>query len=119
MHIVLAATISLTLAAVAGCAGNTSSSGTNEPGNSARLVVENRASIDMDIYARRQEGREIRVGFAPSSSTTVLELPPGIISGTATLHFVGRPVRRQGRVVVSELFNIARGEEATWSIPPQ
>lgn len=107
----------LALAAAAACAGNTAGTGADE--NQARLVVENRSSLDMDILARRHGAPPTPVGFAPANETTTFELPRGLLAGSGTILFEAAPVRRQGEAVVSDPFNIGPGEEITWSIPPQ
>jgi hypothetical protein len=114
----------LVLAATAACAGNTADTrtGTETGGDDdrqARLVVENRSSVDMDISARRHGVPPTPVGFAPANETTTFRLAPGLLAGAGTIHFEASPVRRQGEAVVSDPFNIGPGEEITWSIPPQ
>jgi hypothetical protein len=108
------------LAVTAGCAGKTAETGTGGGGDrQARLVVENRSSLDMDISARRHGLPPTPVGFAPANETTTFRLAAGLLAGSGTIHFEAVPVRRQGEAVVSDPFNVGPGEEITWSIPPQ
>lgn len=100
-----------------------SSSGSASPGEpapavTARLAVENRASSDMDIYARVEGSAPTRVGFAPASETTVFTLSPGLIVGAKPIRFEARATRR-GESVLSDPFDVRPGEEVNWSIPPQ
>jgi hypothetical protein len=90
-----------------------------EPANQTRARIENRASLDMDISVRRNDGRLGRLGFAPAGETTVFALPPSLTAGAAWIRFEADPVRSSGELVVSEPFQVSTGEEITWSVPPQ
>lgn len=107
----------LFLLTVACSAGN--SPGSADPVARTQLRVENRASLDMDIFALRSDGQTIRLGFAPGSETIVFALPVTVTSGAASLRFEARPVRSSGQAVVSEPFGVREGDEITWSVPPQ
>jgi hypothetical protein len=113
----LLTSLPLLVGVLTACAGNPSASGGTEGG--ARLIVENRSSVDMDIYARAQTGRATRVGFAPNSETTTFNLVPAVLVGAGSITFEARPVGRRGEAVVSEPFNVSPGDEIEWSIPPQ
>lgn len=89
------------------------------PGDEPRARIENRASLDMDIYVLRSDGERIRLGFVPGGETATFALPSSITVGATSIRFQALPVRRSGEPVVSELFGIGTGEEITWSIPPQ
>ena len=82
-----------------------------------RARIENRASLDMDIYAVRSDGERIRLGFVPGGETAVFALPPTVTAGATSIRFEARPVRRAGGPVISEPFGIH--EEIAWSISPQ
>jgi hypothetical protein len=117
MRTLLRASLPLLLAASA-CAGNTTGSGA--AGDQARLVVENRSSVDFDIYAVHQAGRETRIGLALGGETTSFQLSRGTLTSFGSMTFQGRPARAAGgQPVESEPFNVVPGEEVTWSIPPQ
>jgi hypothetical protein len=88
------------------------------PSASARLVVENRASQDMDVYVRGAGGGATRLGLAASSDTTVFSLAPALIVGAKALRFEARPISG-GQPVLSDPFDVRAGEEVNWSIPPQ
>ncbi|HEU4681226.1 MAG TPA: hypothetical protein VFS51_05735 [Gemmatimonadales bacterium] len=90
-----------------------------EPGDQPRARIENRASLDMDIYLVRGDGQRIRLGFAPHGESVVFALPPTITAGTTSVQFEARPVRRSGQSVLSESFGIGIDDEITWSVPPQ
>jgi hypothetical protein len=90
-----------------------------DSGDQIRARIENRASLDMDIYAVRNEGDRIRLGFVPGGETVAFALPPNVTAGVTTIRFEARPVRRSGESVLSELFGVHTGEDITWSISPQ
>ena len=93
--------------------------GSADPSNQTRARIENRSSLDVDIYVRRNDGRDSRLGFASGGETTTFALPPTITAGAAWVRFEARPVRGSGEVVVSEPFPVQMGEEISWSVPPQ
>ena len=103
----------LTVACLGGTPGNL------EPGGQTRAQIGNRASLDMDIYVRRNDGRVSRLGLAPGNDTTTFALPPTITAGAAWVRFEARPVRASGQPVVSEPFPVRMGDEISWSVPPQ
>lgn len=106
----------LLLAAVA-CFGG--APGGPEPGEQTRVRIENRSSLNMDIYVRRNDGRVTRLGFAPGGETTTFPLPASMTAGAAWVRFEARPVRASGEPVVSEPFPVSMGDELEWSVPPQ
>jgi hypothetical protein len=89
------------------------------PENQTRARIENRASLDMDISVRRNDGRVTRLGFLPGGETAVFALPPSLTAGASWVRFEAKPVRSSGEPVVSEPFPVTMGEEITWSVPPQ
>jgi hypothetical protein len=90
-----------------------------EPANQTRARIQNRASLDMDIYVRRNDGRVTRLGFAPGGQTVGFALPTSLTAGAAWIRFEARPVRSSGEPVVSEPFPVRLGDEIGWSVPPQ
>jgi hypothetical protein len=93
--------------------------GDTEPANQTRARIENRASLDMDISVRRNDGRSSRLGFLPGGETTVFALPPSLTAGASWVRFEAKPVRSSGQPVLSEPFPVTMGEEISWSVPPQ
>jgi hypothetical protein len=93
--------------------------GNTEPANRTRARIENRASLDMDISVRRNDGRASRLGFLPGGETTVFALPPSLTAGASWVRFEAKPVRSSDHPVVSEPFPVTMGEEISWSVPPQ
>ena len=103
------------------CSSRGSPDTTPEPysGDEPRARIENRASLDMDIYVLRSDGERIRLGFVPGGEAAVFALPAVVTAGATSIRFEAQPVRRSGERVVSEPFGIGTGQEITWSIPPQ
>lgn len=93
--------------------------GNAEPVEQTRARIENRASLDMDIFVRRNDGRAIRLGFAPGNETTRFALPPSLTAGAVWVRFEARPLQGTGEPELSEPFPIKMGDEISWSIPPQ
>jgi hypothetical protein len=93
--------------------------GDAEPMDQTSVRIENRASLDMDIFVRRNDGRVTRLGFAPGNETTRFALPPSLTAGAAWVQFEARPPRDAGEPVVSEPFPVRMGDEISWSVPPQ
>ena len=84
-----------------------------------RARIENRASVDMDVYLIRNDGQRMRLGFVGGGETSTFALPPTLTAGAMSIRFEARPMRRSGPAVMSEPFGVSRGEELTWSISPQ
>ena len=108
-----------TLLLVTALACQRTSPGGTDPVDQTRARIENRASVDMDISVRRNDGRSSPLGFAPGGETTVFALPAGITAGATWVRFEAKPVRSSGQPVVSEPFPVKAGDEITWSVPPQ
>jgi hypothetical protein len=90
-----------------------------EPSDVPRVRIENRASLDMDIYVVRSDGQRARLGFVAGGDSSVFALPPAMTAGANSITFEARPVRRSGQAVVSEPFGVHESEEIAWSVPPQ
>jgi hypothetical protein len=101
----------------AACAGKSTENAA--PREQTRARIENRASTDMDIYVRRNDGRVNRLGLAPGGETTSFALPPTLTAGAAWVRFEARPVRNSGEATVSEPYPVKMGDEISWSVPPQ
>ena len=84
-----------------------------------RARIENRASVDMDIYLVRSSGERHRLGFIPGGETATFALPPTLTAGTTSIIFEAEPVRHSGQPITSEPFGVHTGQEITWSISPQ
>ncbi len=103
------------------CGGSGAPNPAPDPDSSdvPHVRIDNRASLDMDVFAVRNDGERIRLGFVSGGEKAVFALPATVTSGATTIRFEARPVRRGGDPVVSEIFGVHTGEEIAWSIPPQ
>jgi hypothetical protein len=90
-----------------------------DSGDQPQARIENRASVDMDIYVIRSSGERYRLGFVAGGETATFALPPTVTAGATSITFEARPVRRSGQPVISEPFGVHGGEEIAWSISPQ
>ncbi|MFL5448350.1 MAG: hypothetical protein ACJ8AX_07365, partial [Gemmatimonadales bacterium] len=109
----------LLLALAVACAGGNQGAVATSPSEQTRARIENRASLDMDIYVRRNDGKSNRLGFVAGGEITYFGLPPTLTAGATWVRFEARPVRSSGQPVLSEIFPVKMGEEISWSIPPQ
>ena len=110
-------TLILTLLSVSCSSGSPDTTPAPDTGDQPQARIENRASLDMDIFAIRGDGERIRLGFVPGGDTAVFVLPATVTAGATSIRFEARPVRRGGDPVVSEPFGVR--EDITWSISPQ
>ena len=100
---------------LAACTGG--SANAPSPQAPAQVTVDNRSSLDMDLYVRRRDQRS-RLGFAPANQKTVFALTPALTGGPGLIRLEARPVRG-GEAVVSDLLQVSPGERIGWSVPPQ
>ncbi|HJR16384.1 MAG TPA: hypothetical protein VJ808_05980 [Gemmatimonadales bacterium] len=109
----------LFLLTIACSSGSVPDSAPDPDSDQTRVTVENRASLDMDIYLVRSDRQTFRLGYVAGGETATFALPATFTAGATSVSFEARPVRRSGQPIMSEPFGIQRGEEITWSIPPQ
>jgi hypothetical protein len=88
------------------------------PSEQTRARIENRNSVDVDIFVRRSDGRASRLGFVPPNETATFALPTSLTAGSPWIRFEARSPR-SGEPVVSEQFPVKRGDEISWSVPLQ
>lgn len=112
----LAAALLWCLVALPGCAANQPAS---SEGGRGRIEVENRSSVDMDVYLRPIRGGSIRLGFAPAGETTSFSLSDAMLTGAGPVRFEARPTGQRGSPVLSDTFYVPSNEVVEWSIPPQ
>jgi hypothetical protein len=116
MPLLLRVSTAWLLIASAACAGGSGSGGPS-PDSGAKVRIENRSSLDMDIFIRPPLKPSVRLGFVPASDTAEFTLARVLTAGSASFRLEARPVRAGGMSVVSEPFT--SGEEIFWSIPPR
>jgi hypothetical protein len=101
------------------CAGGGSGSEQPAPSSRGKVKIENRSSLNMDIYVRKTFSSPVRLGYVPASETAEFTLPAALVAGSSSFRLEARPVRGAGSPEVSEPFSARSGEEVFWSIPPQ
>lgn len=80
------------------------------------IDVQNQGFDDMTVYALR-EGARTRLGIAPGNKTTVLTIPPALLSGTTFLRFVADPIGGN-RTPVTEEVDVSPGDQLVLIINP-
>jgi hypothetical protein len=101
------------LSACASSGSNAAATNRDEP---ATIVVDNRALLDMTIYALRGSQR-VRLGIANGLNKTRLTIPASLIVGATSLRFLADPIG-SNRMPVSEEINVVAGDEIGLTIPP-
>lgn len=86
-------------------------------GPDTTVVVDNRASLDMNIYIVRDGGQRIRLGTANALSTTKLTIPKGIILGPTEVRFLADPIG-SSHTPISEVITVNEGDEVGLTLPP-
>ena len=108
---ILIAAMSCTLAAC----GAASETGTAEPGSDTVLVVDNRSTLQVTVYALRDAQRQ-RLGTAGSLTTTRLRIPDSLVFGVTSLRFEVDPLGSR-QTPISEQITVVAGEEVRLVIP--
>jgi hypothetical protein len=106
--------LALALGALA-CSTGRASRGDDEPVKTT-IDVQNQGFNDMTVYALR-EGVRTRLGIAPGNTTTVLTIPPALLSGTTFLRFVADPIGGN-RTPVTEEVDVSPGDQLVMIINP-
>lgn len=112
LRTILIAATSLTLAVC----GRAPATETPEPGGETILVVDNRSTFQVTIYALRDSQRQ-RLGTAGALGTTRLTIPDNLVFGVTSLRFEVDPLGSR-RTPISEQIIVSAGEEVTLIIPP-
>ena len=91
--------------------------GSNDQNQRTAVEVDNRGFSDMNVYVARSAQR-VRLGMAPGHSTTLLDVPHGLVSGLTPLRFIADPIGGT-RASVSEEITVAPGDTVVMTIPPE
>ena len=108
--------ISLFLLLTAACSTLPAGSGGPNQDQRAAVRVENQGFADMTVYAARSSER-VRLGLVPGHSSTVFDVPAGLVSGSTPLRFIADPIG-SNRLSVSEEIMVAPGDTVVMTIPP-
>jgi hypothetical protein len=104
--------LGVAMTALAACA---SSQNLREQQAVTILEVDNRATLDMNIYVLRSSER-IRIGTAMALRTSQFKIPPDLIFGATPLRFLADPIGAN-RLPVSEEITVAAGDTVVLEIP--
>jgi len=113
MRIARLAPLLLVLGALVACASPPSP----DPSSGAAVTVDNRSSLDVDIYLHTG-GQATRLGFAPANERTRFNLAGALLAGAGLIRLEARPTRA-GQPTFSDLLSIKPGDELTWVVPAQ
>ena len=110
----LFAVILVTALGSAGCVGK----GRNAPmpQEIARVVVTNRAFIDVDVFAL-YGGTRARLGTVTANGSGTFRIPPAIVGAGRELRFMVDPIG-SNRAGTSFSIYVRPGERVTLTIPP-
>lgn len=103
----------LSLGALAACASNPSPG----PSSGAVVIVDNRSSLNVDIYLHNG-AQATRLGFAPANEQTRFQLATALLVGAGLVRLEARPTQ-VGQATFSDLLSITPGDELTWTVPAQ
>ena len=103
--------------ALAACRTTGAGLGSTDQNQRTAVEVDNRGFSDMNVYVARSAQR-MRLGMAPGHSTTLLDVPAGLVSGLTPLRFIADPIGG-ARPSVSEEITVAPGDTVVMTIPPQ
>ena len=110
------AVLALFIVALVACRTMAPGSGSTDQNQRTAVQVDNRGFADMTVYAARSAQR-VRLGMAPGNSTTLLNVPHGLVSGLTPLRFIADPIGGT-RPSVSEEITVAPGDTVVMTIPP-
>ena len=113
-HAMLPLLLGMTLSSA--CAANSNSDEAAEPVPATHLQVQNRAYLDMTIYAYRSSQRT-RLGIATGNATTTFTIPQTLIFGATPLRFQADPIGGT-RSPVSQEIQVSPGDVVVLTIPP-
>jgi hypothetical protein len=80
------------------------------------LRVENRSFWDQTIFAIQENGNRNRLGTVTGSLTTILTVPPNLLTGGSALRFISEPIGG-GRRAATDRVYLAPGDQVTLTIP--
>jgi hypothetical protein len=104
----------LFVAALAGCVGRGRNAPT--PQESATVMVQNRAFIDVDVYAL-YGGTRARLGTVNANGTATFRISPAIVGEGRELRFQVDPIGSSRRGTSFTMY-VTPGERVTLTVPP-
>jgi hypothetical protein len=108
----------LTLALLAACSSAVQRQGaSSQTQERTTVVVDNRASLDMNIYVIRDGGTRQRLGTATAHLKNTFTIPPTLLFGVTSLRFLADPIG-SSRTPVSDDILVSPGDQVVLTIPP-
>jgi hypothetical protein len=99
-----------------GCTQPPLATGTPMERDRATLVVDNRSTLEMTIYALRGSQR-VRLGQASAIGQTAMTIPPDFVGGSP-FRFIADPIGSTRAPVTQEL-TVMPGDTVEMQIPPR
>lgn len=112
----ISAGLALFFVTLVSCRTMAPGSGGSDQNARTAVQVDNQGFSDMTVYAARSSQRQ-RLGLAPGHTITLLDVPPGLVSGLTPLRFIADPIGGT-RASVSEEVTVAPGDTVVMTIPP-
>ena len=88
-----------------------------EPQPRTTVIVDNQATLDMNIYVLQSGGARQRLGTATAHTRTTFTIPPRLIFGLTPLRFQADPIGAS-RAPISQEITVQAGDAVTLRIPP-
>ena len=108
-------TLGLVAAAALSCGRNQASTDV-DANATTRVVVDNQAFPDMDIFVL-EGGRRVRLGMAGGNSKTTFTIPKYLVRSLTSIRFYADPIGGN-RTPVTEEIQVSPGDEVVLRIPP-
>ena len=105
----------LFFATVTACNTFARGSATTDQNQPTVVEVDNQGFQDMDVYVVRS-GQRLRLGLATGIHKTNFTIPPSVVNGLTTLHFIADPIGGR-RASVSQEISVAPGDTVVMTIP--
>lgn len=100
---------------LAGCAGNRPRAAVADGAARTTVEVENRSWSAVNVYALRG-GQRVRLGTVQAVSTSVLTIPPAVVSGVSSLSFLIDPIG-SSRTPISQEISVREGDQLKLYVP--
>jgi hypothetical protein len=118
VHLARLATVVAMLATVAACSHATKNAREDEGDRpTTRVHVENRAFLDVNVYAITDGGGRQRLGTVTGNTDQEFVIPDYIIGPANSVRFLVEPIG-SNRAPISNSLSVQPGQTVTLTIPP-
>ena len=101
--------------ASAACVGKGKNAPTPQPPTT--VFVQNRAFIDVDVFAIYGGGTRARLGTVTANGTGTFRIPPGIVGEGREMRFMVDPIGSSRQGTSFDIY-VRPGERVTLTVPP-